>query len=60
MIDGKRAERVAKGSGVNVSDVRDLIKQYKQSKKLMKMLKGGDPGKLMKKFQGKMPKGMKF
>src|SRR3989344_5825206 len=60
LIDSKRAERIAKGSGVNVSEVRDLIKQYKQSKKLMKMMKGGDPSKLMKKFQGKMPKGMKF
>ena len=60
IIDGKRAERIAKGAGVNVSEVRDLIKQYKQSKKLMKMMKGGDPIKLMKKFQGKMPKGMKF
>ena len=60
LIDGKRAERIAKGAGVNISDVRDLIKQYKQSKKLMKMMKGGDPSKLMKKFQGKLPKGMKF
>ena len=60
IIDGKRAEKIAKGSGVNISDVRDLLKQYKQSKKLMKMMKGGDPGKLMKKFQGKMPKGFKF
>ena len=60
IIDGKRTERVAKGAGVNVSDVRDLIKQYKQSKKLMKMMKGGDPSKLMKKFQGKMGKGFKF
>jgi len=48
LIDSKRAERIAKGSGVNVSEVRDLIKQYKQSKKLMKMMKGGDPSKLGK------------
>lgn len=60
LIDGKRAERIAKGAGVNSSDVRDLVKQYRQSKKLMKMMKGGDPEKLMKKFQGKMPKGFKF
>ncbi len=60
LIDASRAERIAKGAGVNISDVRDLIKQYRQSKKLMKMMKGGDPSKLMKKFQGKMPKGMKF
>ncbi len=60
LIDGKRVERIAKGAGVSTADVRDLLKQYKQSKKLMKMMKGGDPSKLMKKFQGKMPKGFKF
>ena len=60
IIDGKRAERIAKGAGVNVSDVRDLLKQYKQSKKIMKMMKGGNPEALMKKFQGKLGKGMKF
>jgi len=60
IIDSKRIDRISKGAGVNSSDVRDLIKQYRQSKKLMKMMKGGDPSKLMKKFQGKMPKGMKF
>jgi signal recognition particle subunit SRP54 len=60
IIDGKRAERIAKGSGVNISDVRDLLKQYKQSKKLMKMMKGGNPEQLMKKFQGRLGKGIKF
>ena len=60
VIDGKRIDKIAKGAGVNASDVRDLLKQYKQSKKMMKMLKGGDPSKLMKKFQGRLPKGMKF
>ena len=60
IIDSKRIDRISKGAGVNSSDVRDLIKQYRQSKKLMKMMKGGSPEKLMKKFQGKMPKGMKF
>ena len=60
IIDAPRVERIAKGAGVSTGDVRDLLKQYKQSKKLLKMLKGGSPEKLMKKFQGKMPKGMKF
>jgi len=60
IIDGRRIERIAKGAGVNPNEVRDLIKQYKQSKKVMKLLKGGSPEKLMKKLQGKLPKGFKF
>ena len=35
--------------------VRDLIKQYRQSKKMVKMLKDENPEKLMKKFKGKLP-----
>ena len=60
IIDAQRIERIAKGAGVSTNDVRDLLKQYKQSKKVLKLLKGGDPSKLMKKFQGKLPKGFKF
>jgi len=62
IMDSSRIDRIAKGAGVSTSDVRELLKQYKQSKKLVKMLKGGadSPEKLMKKFKGKMPKGMKF
>ena len=52
IIDGDRAERIAKGSGLTTTEVRDLIKQYKQSKKLMKMMKPGEKGmdRLMKRF----------
>ncbi len=58
VLDGPRIERIAKGSGVSTGTVRELIKQYRQSKKMVKMMKGkGDINKLMKKFQGKMPKG---
>ncbi|MEK6907104.1 MAG: signal recognition particle protein Srp54 [Nanoarchaeota archaeon] len=60
MIDASRIDRIAKGAGVSTGDVRDLLKQYKQSKKMLKLFKGGDPSKLMKKFQGRLPKGFKF
>ena len=41
---------------------REMIKQYRQSKKMVKMFKGnkGDMNKMMKKFGGKVPGGMKF
>ena len=58
IVDLSRIERIAKGSGLSTGVVRELIKQHRQSKKLMKMMKGkGDINKMMKKFQGKMPKG---
>jgi signal recognition particle subunit SRP54 len=61
VIDSNRLDRISKGSGISVSEIRELIKQHRQSKKLVKMMKGADsPEKLMKKFKGKMPKGFKL
>ncbi|MFW5852869.1 MAG: signal recognition particle protein Srp54 [Nanoarchaeota archaeon] len=65
LIESSRSERIAKGSGSAQKEVRELVKQYKQSKKMMKMFKGMDAGnpksmeKMMKKMQkgGKMPPG---
>ena len=55
-LNTERIERISKGSGVSISDIRLLIKQYRQGKKMIKMMKGkGDINKLMKKFQGKIP-----
>jgi len=54
-ITGSKVERIAKGSGSTTAEVRGLIKQYKQSKKMMKMMKGGSEKnmeKMMKKLQG--------
>lgn len=54
LLDTKRIDRISKGSGTSSSEVRELLKQYRQSQKLMKTLKGKSPEKLLKKFQGKM------
>lgn len=63
LITGSRVDRISKGSGIPASELRGMLKQYRQSKKLMKMLKPGtsekDMQKMMQKMQGKM-KGMKF
>jgi signal recognition particle subunit SRP54 len=51
VITTARIDRIAKGSGVNPSDVRDLIKQYNQGKKMIKMMKGGkNMDKMMKRM----------
>jgi len=57
LISGSRIERIAKGSGTNPGNVKDLIKQYRQGKKMMKMMKGGKGMDQMMKKIGSM-KGM--
>ena len=51
VLDGERIARISKGSGLNSGEIRDLLKQYKTVKKMMKMMKGGSPDKLMKKLK---------
>jgi signal recognition particle subunit SRP54 len=59
VISAERVDRIAAGSGVGVGEIRELLKQYRMAKKMMKMFKGEqDLNKLMKKMGGKMPKGM--
>ena len=41
IIDSKRKRRIASGSGTSVQDVNQLLKQFEQTKLLMKQLKGG-------------------
>jgi len=53
IISSSRVERIAKGSGCSTRDVRELLKQYRASKKMVKMLKGGkNMDKMMKKLGG--------
>jgi signal recognition particle subunit SRP54 len=61
-LTSQRIERISKGSGISTSTIRELIKQYRQSKKVVKMFKGGrgDMGKVMKKLGGKLPGGFKL
>lgn len=41
IINSSRKRRIAQGSGTNVQEVNQLLKQFEQSKMLMKQLKGG-------------------
>ncbi len=59
VMNSSRLDRIAAGAGVSIGAVRELLKQYKQSKKMMKMMKGEkDMAKMMKKMQGGQMKGM--
>ena len=56
IINGSRRQRIAKGAGVEVSEVNQLIKQFNQSKEMMKMMKNpkahGGKMAMMKKLMG--------
>ncbi len=47
IISGSRRKRIAKGSGTNVSDVNKLLKQFEQTKKMLKGMTqmGGKKGR---------------
>jgi signal recognition particle subunit SRP54 len=57
VIDGKRKIRIAKGSGTKVEQVNQLMKQFDQMSKMMKMMQGGG-GKNLARMMGGM-KGMR-
>ena len=62
IINQSRKLRIAKGSGTKLDEVNRLLKQFDQTKKMMKMVSGMDRGKMaqmaaaMKNMKGGMPK----
>jgi len=56
-LDANRKKRIAKGSGRNIQEVNQLLKQFDQMSKMMKMMQGGG-GKKMMQMMGAM-NGMK-
>jgi len=56
-MSASRIDRIAKGAGVNPAEVRELLKQYRQSKKMMKAMKGGGNQKKMQQMMKKMQAG---
>ncbi len=56
LIDVKRKARIAKGSGRKIEEVNQLMKQFDQMSKMMKMMQGPG-GKNMMKMMGNMKGG---
>ncbi len=46
LIDGRRRQRIARGSGVEVADVNRLLKQFREMKKMLKGMAGAKGGML--------------
>ncbi len=51
LLNGNRRLRIANGAGVKVVEVNQLIKQFEQMQKLLKMMKGGNQKKLMRQME---------
>ena len=47
ILNGSRRTRIAKGSGTNIQEVNRLLKQFDQTRKMMKMVTGSKMGKMM-------------
>jgi signal recognition particle subunit SRP54 len=52
IINASRKKRIAKGSGSNVQEVNQLLKQFNQMAKMMKMMQGGGGKKMMQMMKG--------
>tara|TARA_B110000971_G_C20022378_1_gene507003 strand:+ start:1354 stop:2709 length:1356 start_codon:yes stop_codon:yes gene_type:complete len=48
LLNGSRRQRIARGSGRTISDVNQLIKQFNDMGKVMKMMQGGGMKNMMK------------
>jgi signal recognition particle subunit SRP54 len=52
IINGSRKKRIARGSGSSVTEVNQLLKQFNQMAKMMKMMQGGKGKAMMNMFRG--------
>jgi|TARA_R110000822_G_scaffold197407_10_gene335450 signal recognition particle subunit SRP54 len=58
LLKASRKRRIAKGSGVEVQQVNQLLRQFESTRDMMKKFAGGGMAKLMRGLGGRMPKGM--
>lgn len=61
ILNNSRRQRIAKGSGTNIQEVNRLIKQFEQTRKMMRMVTGSKMAGMMGKMKNmpgmpKMPK----
>ncbi len=57
VINGSRRKRIATGSGTGIQEVNRLLKQFNDTKKMMKMMSGKGKGKNMMNAMRNMRKG---
>ncbi len=52
IINNSRKKRIAKGSGTSVQEINQLMKQFNQMSKMMKMMQGGGGKRMMQMMKG--------
>ena len=57
ILNGSRRQRIANGAGVKIVDVNQLLKQFQQMQKMMRMFKGGGAKKMMRQMEAMRGKG---
>jgi signal recognition particle subunit SRP54 len=55
LLKASRKRRIAAGAGVTVQEVNRLLNQFEQAQKMMKMVRKGGMGKLMRGMKGMLP-----
>ena len=55
LIKASRKRRIATGAGVSVQEVNQLLNQFEQTQKMMKMVAKGGMQKLMRGMKGMLP-----
>lgn len=55
ILNPSRKNRIARGAGVDITEVNRLVKQFEQSRKLMKQMPGMMGGKMGKRGGFKLP-----
>ena len=58
ILNTSRRMRIAKGSGTNIQEVNRLIKQFDQTRKMMKMVTGNQMASMMSRMKGMNIPGM--
>ncbi len=56
LLKATRKRRIATGAGVQVQEVNRLLAQFEQMRKMMKMMRGGNLGKMLRNMKGMMPR----
>jgi len=54
LLNGSRKKRIAKGSGVSVQELNQMLKQFMQMQKMMKKMKGNKGKRMMAQMAGRM------
>lgn len=57
LLNGNRRKRIAGGAGVKIVEVNQLLKQFQEMQKMMRLMRGGGMKKMMRQFESMKGRG---